>query len=382
MSREPHTTVPADTLRALNEQLLDTPDDFHVHRKLEPFLERRRKAVEEGHGIDWAHAEALAFASLLARDTVAQPAAQPTQPVLRAPIDPTQGVNFRASVDRARVYVGEQITYEVGVFLDDETRHRLRRNPEFTPPEPRAMLAYDLPTPAGPSGVRVERGRRYEVHVFQRALFPITAGLAAIPPARLSYAIPLSNSFFAREERRTARADSLTVDVLPLPTAGRPQDFRGAVGRFDISVHVDSSAARVGDPLLVGIRVRGAGNIKLLPRPALALAWAQAVASGERVSLDSSRATVSGYKEFTWLVTPRREGDVVLPALRYPYFDPAAAGYGVAVSEPRALRVRQGALASADPGRWWPQSVVARSPSGTPQPLLPPDATARPTIGP
>jgi 2-oxoglutarate decarboxylase len=66
MSREPHTTVPVDTLRALNEQLLATPDDFHVHRKLEPFLERRRKAVAEGHGIDWAHAEALAFASLLA----------------------------------------------------------------------------------------------------------------------------------------------------------------------------------------------------------------------------------------------------------------------------------------------------------------------------
>ncbi len=66
MSREPRTTVPADTLRKLNEQLLATPDDFNVHRKLQPFLERRRKAIEDGAGIDWAHAEALAFASLLA----------------------------------------------------------------------------------------------------------------------------------------------------------------------------------------------------------------------------------------------------------------------------------------------------------------------------
>jgi len=65
MSREPRTTVPADTLRSLNEQLLRTPDGFSVHRKLLPFLERRRKAIDEG-GIDWAHAEALAFASLLA----------------------------------------------------------------------------------------------------------------------------------------------------------------------------------------------------------------------------------------------------------------------------------------------------------------------------
>ena len=67
MSREPRTTVPEDTLRSLNEQLLRVPEGFTVHRKLEPFLERRRAALEARTArIDWAHAEALAFASLLA----------------------------------------------------------------------------------------------------------------------------------------------------------------------------------------------------------------------------------------------------------------------------------------------------------------------------
>jgi multifunctional 2-oxoglutarate metabolism enzyme len=67
MSREPRTTVPEDTLRSLGQQLLRTPDGFNVHRKLKPFLDRRRAALEEPDGaIDWAHAEALAFASLLA----------------------------------------------------------------------------------------------------------------------------------------------------------------------------------------------------------------------------------------------------------------------------------------------------------------------------
>ncbi len=36
MSREPRTTVPADTLRSLNEQLLRLPEGFSVHRKLQP----------------------------------------------------------------------------------------------------------------------------------------------------------------------------------------------------------------------------------------------------------------------------------------------------------------------------------------------------------
>ncbi len=67
MSREPRTTVPEETLRSLNEQLLRVPDGFAVHRKLKPFLEKRRAALEQPDGrIDWAHAESLAFASLLA----------------------------------------------------------------------------------------------------------------------------------------------------------------------------------------------------------------------------------------------------------------------------------------------------------------------------
>jgi 2-oxoglutarate dehydrogenase E1 component len=66
MSREPRTTVAEDTLRSLGEQLLRVPDGFTVHRKLKPFLERRRAVFDEGATVDWAHAEALAFASLLA----------------------------------------------------------------------------------------------------------------------------------------------------------------------------------------------------------------------------------------------------------------------------------------------------------------------------
>jgi 2-oxoglutarate dehydrogenase E1 component len=67
MSREPRTTIPEDTLRSLNEQLLRVPEGFEVHRKLRPFLERRRGAFAEADGsVDWAHAEALAIASLLA----------------------------------------------------------------------------------------------------------------------------------------------------------------------------------------------------------------------------------------------------------------------------------------------------------------------------
>ena len=67
MSREPRTTLPEETLRTLADQLLRVPDGFEVHRKLKPFLDRRRAAFADPDGrVDWSHAEALAFASLLA----------------------------------------------------------------------------------------------------------------------------------------------------------------------------------------------------------------------------------------------------------------------------------------------------------------------------
>ncbi len=61
----PPTAVPAETLEALNEQLLTFPDGFTVHPKLKRQLERRRAALGPEGGIDWGHAEALAMSSLL-----------------------------------------------------------------------------------------------------------------------------------------------------------------------------------------------------------------------------------------------------------------------------------------------------------------------------
>jgi 2-oxoglutarate dehydrogenase E1 component len=58
------TAVRAETLVALNEQLLQWPSNFKLHPTIQRTLPRRREALQSG-GIDWGHAEALAFASLL-----------------------------------------------------------------------------------------------------------------------------------------------------------------------------------------------------------------------------------------------------------------------------------------------------------------------------
>jgi len=82
-SPEVDTAVPAFELRALGEQLLRVPDGFTVHPKLVKQLERRHEALAESvtsePKIDWAHAEALAFASLLTEGTPLRLTGQDTE---------------------------------------------------------------------------------------------------------------------------------------------------------------------------------------------------------------------------------------------------------------------------------------------------------------
>ncbi|WCK56915.1 2-oxoglutarate dehydrogenase E1 component [Aneurinibacillus sp. Ricciae_BoGa-3] len=61
------TSVPAAKLAQLNKELLTWPQEFSVYPKLEKILKRREQALETS--IDWAHAETLAFATILADGT-------------------------------------------------------------------------------------------------------------------------------------------------------------------------------------------------------------------------------------------------------------------------------------------------------------------------
>ncbi|MGI8804566.1 MAG: multifunctional oxoglutarate decarboxylase/oxoglutarate dehydrogenase thiamine pyrophosphate-binding subunit/dihydrolipoyllysine-residue succinyltransferase subunit [Thermoleophilaceae bacterium] len=78
-SREPRTSLGADTLHSLNNQLHKVPEGFTLHRKLGPQLERRRKTFEEEGTVDWAHAEALALASLLQQSVPVRLTGQDTE---------------------------------------------------------------------------------------------------------------------------------------------------------------------------------------------------------------------------------------------------------------------------------------------------------------
>lgn len=65
LSRIRETGVHIDRLREVGLKTTEMPPGFKLHKQLERIIGARRKTIEEGQGIDWATAEALAFGSLL-----------------------------------------------------------------------------------------------------------------------------------------------------------------------------------------------------------------------------------------------------------------------------------------------------------------------------
>ncbi len=93
------TAVAEDRLRRLNAEMFARPEGFTANAKLEKILARRRTGMDTPSGIDWAHAEALAYASVLEDGTPIRLTGQDSQrgtfgvrhSVLH---DPTNGDNY------------------------------------------------------------------------------------------------------------------------------------------------------------------------------------------------------------------------------------------------------------------------------------------------
>lgn len=297
-----------------------------------------------------ARAAGLVARSRPVRIVVSPSHANSTVPtiVARARVDTGLDVNFRALALPETVFVGQQANYEVAVFLNESVRDRLRRNPTFYPPDMQSTLAYDVPPRAGDPPRRRVGTRCFDALVYERALFPLVPGRISIPPAQLTYSLALSSSFFSREETRDLQTDSTVLFVVEPPVATRPSDYSGAVGDLRVTEQLDTTAARVGDPMLLTVKVIGSGNVKLFPRPAMAVSWATLVPAEERVQIDTTVRRVQGAKEFDWVLTPKLAGELELPPIRYTYFNPDTRKYETAAAPSARVHIALGSLATAD----------------------------------
>ena len=265
-----------------------------------------------------------------------------------APLPPpgrTDEVSLAVVVPADTVIVGQQLDVVAAAWFPREIRNRLRQAPVLTLDAPTGVWAYPPTAPDGIGLSRKIRGQWMDLFVVHQVVFPLAPGRIVLPPASVTYGVPVTFSFFSREERYELRSDSIAVVALAPPAAGRPVGDQGVVGRaLTLALTVEPTDTRVGEPIEVSAQVGGVGNVALWADPALR--WP----AGFRVypAQTTTRLTplgglIAGTKTFHYLVVPDSAGSFLLPEVRYPYYDLGTGGYAVARVAPRTLAVAPGA---------------------------------------
>jgi hypothetical protein len=167
---------------------------------------------------------------------------------------------------------------------------------------------------------------------------------------------------------------SLDLTALALPTAGRPSDFRGAVGTFKITSEVFPATAAVGDPVTLRMHVNGSGNFDRVDTSMLGH-LDQWKTYPPKSSLNLSDALgYKGEKIFEQPLIALKPGAQSVPGLSFSYFDPNARRYETARSSPLGVTISP---SLADSSLTGPTNVPSAEPSdGNKQPGLQPDRAA------
>ena len=194
-----------------------------------------------------------------------------------------------------------------------------------------------------------------QVVEFRTTLVPLRSGVLTVGPATMGLSLlvrarstdPFFGSFFGDQRRPTeVQSDPLALSVLPLPDAGKPADFAGAVGHFQFEVKAAPLEVALGDPVTLTSTVRGDGALDAVKAPAIAADDRLRVYP---VQVANQPAVKAGEKVFEQVVIPRVAGAVPLPDLRFSYFDPALRTYQTVDVAPIVLTVHESAAAHAAP---------------------------------
>ena len=194
-------------------------------------------------------------------------------------------------------------------------------------------------------------GKPYRYVILKKAvLYPQKTGELTIEPLTLDVPIDVQGNtrdIFGRRRmtrvNRTISAGKRIINVKPLPTEGRPDDFSGAVGNFNFSVSVNKTMLDANEALELKIRTKGIGNLKLFNLPSLTLPSSLEVYEPVR---DNKVATnikgMNGFISDTYTIIPQYKGSYPIRPISFSYFDVTSAKYKTIISDEIVVKVQNG----------------------------------------
>ncbi|GAB3935647.1 BatD family protein [Mucilaginibacter myungsuensis] len=268
--------------------------------------------------------------------------------------DVSKSIFLRAAVDKTRAYPGQQLTVSYELY----TRVGILESQLDKLPDLNGFWSQDMNDPKQPQNVvwrtKIVNGLKYNVaDVKQTILFPQKTGNLTIDPLGMTFIIrqqapprDAMEQFFGgafKDVKVKLKSQPVTIAVKPLPEAGKPIDFTGAVGVFDMKATVDRTALKTSEPLNYNVRISGTGNIMLINN--LAPNFPSDFEKYDPKTTDTiSKAggRISGSRFYNFLLIPRHEGKYTLQPLKFSYFNPATEKYVTLTSKAFDLDIAKG----------------------------------------
>ncbi|MFH0947776.1 MAG: BatD family protein [Elusimicrobiota bacterium] len=250
--------------------------------------------------------------------------------------DENRGIFVTANVDKKTVYVGDGLTYTFRFFIS----RNLLSQPQYHSPDFTGFIVEDLPPQKNYQ--TTINGKRYNVVEIKSKLFPTTSGKYNLGAASLSVNIEDFSSdsfrgffdddffkgFFGGGKTATAKSQSITISVLPLPTEAKSSDFSGAVGVYKMTASVDKTEVEANSPVTLTVEISGNGNIKSIPQPKFSnIVGARVYDTITSFNISKVNYTLSGCKIFKTAIIPENVGNLIIPGLEFSYFDPVQKKY-------------------------------------------------------
>jgi len=255
---------------------------------------------------------------------------------------------LRTTVDRQRVYVGEQLKATFSLF----TKSDILKYRTIAEPKTDGFWSEELFSPQGRLSYerRTVGGVEYSVAVLlKRALFPLQPGRLTI--GTMESEVTTFTTAFYSAEGQNLKSEPIAIEVRPLPEAGKPAGFVSQnVGKFALTAHLDRDTLSGGEAAALTVTVRGEGNLRgiKLKTPQVEGLRVYEPKITERIEPGD---LVGGTKIYEFLVLPQKAGKLEIPPMDLPYFDPKLEKYAVARTERLTVNVTGLVSASsAQPG--------------------------------
>ncbi|MBX3406151.1 MAG: BatD family protein [Phycisphaeraceae bacterium] len=305
-----------------------------------------------------------------------------TQPLRIRLLEPSRVAGLSASLSHSRAYIGQPLRLTVtwlllsepedpvltlGLPADSMDIYPLPAGATAAEPSPRVAEMDFVPFHGAPK--RPIRGKVRAVNLdgevrtefsAEFLIVPRQAGQIAIGPVRCDFKAvvgqrprSLLDSPFERNtitQRQYSLAPADTLEVLDLPSRGRPANFSGLVGSFLLDASCSPREASVGEPLTLNLMLRS--PLPILNPPPVDLArsspgttdGAGGIAMLFRVPRDPVLPQSAGEMTlYTAAIRARSTRAQSVPPIEISYFDPDDGQYKIARSPPVSLNIRPAA---------------------------------------